>query len=281
MNRTIVTGILVLAAGFSGLQAQQAQPPAQAKPAGQRPPQPKSQKELEALKALFGATSPDATITAGKGLIQGFADTEFKDIALTMIMDAYQRKGDRENAEVYAELTLKNNPKNYQAQFTLADLISQRTREHDLDREEKLNRAEKMANEALANITAAPKPNPQVSDEQWEANKKYLSAQVYQTLGMIAMTLKKNDVAAKQLQQAVTLSGGKEPAFQVRLAQALILDGKYDEAIKVCDTVLALPNLHPQIKNVTDGLKDGATKAKAAGIKPQGQTGGPKQVEIK
>lgn len=272
MNVKIVTGILALAAGLAGLQAQQAAPAAG--------PRPKSQKEVPALQALFNAKDPDAIIKAGKDLITGFADTEFKDIALTMIADAYQRKGDRENAEVYADLTLKTNPKNYQAQFMMADLISQRTREHDLDREEKLTRAEKYANDAIANIASATKPNPQVTDEQWEGNKKFLTAQVRQTLGMIAMTRKKYDVAATEMKAAVDLTGGSEPAFQVRLAQVYVLAGKNDEAVALCDKVLAAPNLHPQIKQVTQGLKDTAVKQKAAGAKPA--TPAPvKQVEIK
>jgi hypothetical protein len=61
----------------------------------------------------------------------------------------------------------------------------------------------------------------------------------------------------------------------------MILDGKFDDAIKLCDSVLAKPNLHPQIKTVTESLKDNATKAKASGAKPAGQPAGPKQVDIK
>jgi tetratricopeptide (TPR) repeat protein len=281
MNRLIVTGILALATGLVGLQAQQpaAQPAAQPAPAAKQP-RPKSQKEIPALQALFGAKDPDAVITAGKSLIQNFADTEFKDIALTMIADAYQRKGDRENAEVYADLTLKNNPKNYQALSMLAELISQRTREHDLDREEKLGKAEKYAKDAIAAIAAAPKPNPNATDEQWENSKKFATAQVHQTLGMIAMTRKKYDVAAAEMKQAVDLTGGGEPAFQVRLAQVYVLDSKNDEAIALCDKILAAPNLHPQIKAVTTQLKEGAVKQKASGLKPNAGAG-PKQVEIK
>jgi tetratricopeptide (TPR) repeat protein len=295
MNRTIITGLLLTAAGLSSLAAQQqpaqSKPPASGQPAPAQPaqpkpaaqpkgPAPKSQKELQALQALFGAKDPDSVIKASDALIVGFADTDFKDIALLMAADSYQRKGDPEKAIIYAERALEANKNNFQAMLMLAEILSQRTREHDFDREEKLGRAEKYANGAIAALKTAQKPNPQITDDQWEQNKKYLTAQAHQSIGMAAMTRKKYDVAISELKMAVDGVGAQEPAFQVRLAQAYALAGKNDEAIAVCTTVLAAPNLHPQIKQVAEALKDGATKAKASGA-PKPAAGGPQQVEIK
>jgi lipopolysaccharide biosynthesis regulator YciM len=228
MKRTILTGLLVAAAGLSSLAAQQqpaqSKPPAAGQPAqGQAPaaqpkgPAPKSQKELAALQALFGAKDPDSTIKAADALITGFADTDFKDIALIMAADAYQRKNDPEKAIIYAERALDANKSNFQAMLMIAEILAQR--------------------------------------------KKY-------------------DVAITELKMAVDGVGGQEPAFQVRLAQAYALSGKNDEAIAVCNQVLANPNLHPQIKQVAEALKDGATKAKTATV-PKPSTSGPQQVEIK
>jgi len=42
----------------------------------------------------------------------------------------------------------------------LAESIVQTTREHDLDRDEKLAKADKYANDAIASVSAAAKPNP-------------------------------------------------------------------------------------------------------------------------
>jgi len=49
-------------------------------------------------------------------------------------------------------------PKQYAALLMLARGIGQRTREFDLDREEKLTRAEKYAKDALDILKDAPKP---------------------------------------------------------------------------------------------------------------------------
>lgn len=268
MKRLILTGTLVMATGLTALMAQQqkgnAQPPAQgqqaqqAKPSG---PAPKSKGELEALQALMGAQgNPDATIKAGEELITKFADTDFKEAALQSIAMAYQQKGDNDKAQIYAERILEINPKSYQAQLMVGELLAGRTRENDLDKEEKLSKAEKMLNGAISNVNAAQKPNPQLSDAQWEEGKKYVVAQAHNGLGMAALVRKKFDVAATEFKTAAETD--PQPAYQVRLASALESGGKHDEAIAVCDKVLADPQLHPQIKQVATSIKTQATSNK-------------------
>ncbi len=58
-------------------------------------PKPKSQKEVDAIKAdLQHAQTPDARIAAVENLVTKFADTEFKAIALRAAAEAAQQKGD-------------------------------------------------------------------------------------------------------------------------------------------------------------------------------------------
>ena len=56
---------------------------------------------------------------------------------------------------VYAERTLEADPKNFGAMLMLSSGIAQRTREFDLDKEEKLAKSEKYANSAIALIKSA------------------------------------------------------------------------------------------------------------------------------
>jgi tetratricopeptide (TPR) repeat protein len=267
MTRRILTGVLAMAAGLTGLMAQ-------------KQPQPKSQKEVEAIQAMFQAQTPDARIKAAEDLITHFADTEFKDLALYLEAASYQQKGDPEKAIVYAERTLEANPKHYQAMLILAEVTAQRTREHDLDREEKLSKAEKYAKDAIETINTASKPNPQLSDEQWTAAKKDMVAQAHQALGMIAMIRKKNDVAIAEMKQAVEGASQPEPAFQVRLAQAYLSGGKNDEAIALCEKVMADANAAPQVKQVAQAVRASAMQNKNGGAKPA-TPAAPAQVEVK
>jgi hypothetical protein len=49
----------------------------------------------------------------------------------------------------------------------------------------------------------------------------------------------------------------------VHLANALQVGGKPDEAIAVCDQVLAEPNLNPRIQSAAKGIRASAVAAKA------------------
>ena len=160
----MLTGILALAAGLSnlGLPSLMAQqPPAKQGQSAPTGPQAKSQGEAQAINALAGAQSnPDATIKAAEDLLTKYADTEFKEIALFMEATAYRQKGDPVKAQIYGEQVLAINPKNFQATLMMGEILAQMTRENDLDKEEKLAKAEKYLNETLENIKTAPKANP-------------------------------------------------------------------------------------------------------------------------
>jgi tetratricopeptide (TPR) repeat protein len=254
MKKSILAGVLIVTAGASGLMAQGA-------PAAPKQPTPKNQAEVTAIQALFAAQGkgdPDATIKAADDLMTKFADTEFKELALYMQAEAYQQKKDPTKAQVVAEQALAINPKSYQAAIMLAELITQQTRENDLDREEKLGKAEKYAKDAIANVKDAPKPNPQVTDAQWDEFKKGISARAHSAIGLGNLTRKKYDVAATEFKMAA--DDDPQPAYLVREASALQSSGKNDEAAAICDKLLADPNLHPQIKQVATQIKAQATK---------------------
>ena len=255
MKRIILAGILAVASGASSLMAQAKQPAI------------KSQKELDAVKAMFAAAqaSPDQTIAAAESLITGFADTDFKELALFFEARAYQQKGDLVKAQVFAERVLEVNPKNYQATLLMGEVLAQTTRENDLDKEEKLTKADKELKDTIENLKTAAKPNPQMTDKDWDDARKQMTAEAHSALGLVAMTRKKNDAAIAEFKTASELD--PQPAYLVRQATALQASGKNDDAIALCDKVLADPQLHPQIKQVAQSVR--ATAVKAGG-KPAG-----------
>jgi len=255
MNRTIITGLLALAAGMLSLMAQQK---GMVKGA-------KSQGESDAVMALMqqaNANNPDGVIKAADDLTTKYSDTNFKEIALYLEATAYQRKHDVEKAQIYAERVLDMNPKHYNAELLIGEILATTTRENDLDKEEKLTRAEKLLNDSIANVQAATKPNPQLTDAQWDEGKKQLTAEAHNDLGLVALDRKKYDAAITEFKTAQEMD--PQPAYQVRLASALQSAGKNEEAIAICDKLLADPNLHPMIKNVAENVKKAATAASAA-----------------
>jgi tetratricopeptide (TPR) repeat protein len=254
MKITIVTGLLAVTMGTLSLLAQAPTAPT---------PQVKSKAEADAVNALMTAANTgnaDGIIKAADDLTSKFADTQFKEVALYLEATAYQRKRDNEKAMIYAERVLDINAKNYQAELLVGDIISTTTRENDLDKEEKLTRAEKLLNDSIANVLAAPKPNPQLTDAQWEEGKKQIAGEAHNDLGLVALDRKKYDLAIKEFGTAQSMD--PQAAYQVRLASALQQSGKNDEAIALCDKLLADANLHPQIKAVAENVKKAATAAK-------------------
>jgi len=279
MKRLILAAMVAALGSAPGAMAQpkNGAPAQQSKPQG---PAPKSKGEQDALVALFNAQGkPDETIAAAEALLTKFADTDFKDTALFFEATAYQQKGDTDKAQVFAERTLAANPKNFQASLMLSEMIAQHTRENDLDKEEKLAKAEKYGNDTIATLNAAVKPNPQLTDQQWEDAKKDLIARTHDALGMAALVRKKYDAAINEFKMSVEGTAHPEPAYEVRLASAYNSAGKYDEAIATAEKVMAEADTPTQIKQVAQSIRAGATvaKQKAAGGTPSG----PAQVEVK
>jgi tetratricopeptide (TPR) repeat protein len=260
MKRMILTGLLAIGAGATCLLAQGA-------PKG---PAPKSKGEVEALQALQAAgNDPDKAIAASENLITKFADTDFKAVALYIEADAYQRKGDFDHMVIFAERALEADPKDFRAMIMLANHYATHTRENDLDREEKLGKSEKYANQVIELMKTATKPNPQIPDDQWADIKKDETAEAYNAIGVANLTRKKYDAAAASFKSAVDANSRPEPAYMVRLASALQSGGKNDEAIVWCDKVMATPEVHPQIKTVATQIR--AAAVKAGGKAPGGE----------
>jgi tetratricopeptide (TPR) repeat protein len=263
MKRTILAGAL-LAAGAVGLLAQPTTAQPQAAPAqAPKGPTPKSQAELQALQALQATAQsgdPDALIKGADDLLTKYSDTDFKDMVLYWEASAYQQKRDWIKAQIYGEQSLAANPKSYQASVLLADILAKHTGEHDLDKEDKLAKAEKYAHQTIDLVGSASKPRPDLPDAQWEDIKKGLVGQAQDDLGLIATARKSWDAAVAAFKAAVAIDS--QPAYEVHMANALLSAGKFDDCIAVCDKVLAEPNLHPQIQNVTKSLKAQAVAAK-------------------
>jgi tetratricopeptide (TPR) repeat protein len=271
MKRMILTGALGLATGILPAVAQQPkqEQPKQDQKGGAQQQQPqlipgtKSVGESQALIALIQAAQSqnnDAVIKAADELVTKYADTQFKETALLQEAEAYKNKNDADKAQIYGEQALAANAKSYQAQLMLGEILASKTRENDLDKEEKLTKATKYLSDAIVNVQTASKPNPQITDAQWEEGKKFVVAEAHNGLGMVALVRKKYDIAATEFKSAA--DSDPQPAYLVRLASSLHSSGKEAEAIEVCDKVLADPQLHPQIKQVATQIKTAATAAK-------------------
>lgn len=235
-----------------------------AQTANPKQPKPKSQKEVDAINAVFNATDADGRIAAVEELITKFADTEFKSTALYLATDAAAQKNDVAKLLIYGDRTLQADPQHFGAMLTMARALAQTTREFDLDKEEKLTRADKLAGDALALVPKAVKPRPDIPDDQWEMVKKDFQAQGYEVKGMVAQARKNYNGAIEALKTAHDMQPQKDPSTMVRLAAAYADAGKHDEAIALCDQINAMPDVPPVVKQLAGQTKLKAATAKAA-----------------
>lgn len=279
MNSSRMTGIILLAAACAGISYGQASTSApqslpaapsapQSLPAALPPaaPKPKSQKEVQAIQAVQSATDPDDKLAKIDAVLTNFADTEFKDLLLDMAVQTAEQKGDMTVAEAWAQRDLDNNPNSYIAHLAIADDLASSTKEFDLDKEEKLGKAEKNAQAAVEELKTAPKPMPAIADAQWAMAKKQYTGEAWQILGVIAVKRKNYDAAITDYKAA--LENNPNANTYVRLGDVYQKAGRYDEAIDALDKALADPNATQQTKNIATSLKNVAVKMKAAGIKP-------------
>ncbi len=257
MKRMILTGIVALTAGLSGLFAQQP-----AAPLAPPPPKVKSPAERKAVLALQTAMTsgdPDAIIKAAEDLLTNYADTDYKEYALTMEANAYHQKRDNDNARVFADRVLQINPKSFTMELMEADIITPGIKKFDINKDQEIAQVTHLYTDGIENAKVATKPNPQVSDADWEANRKYTIAQAHHGLGMLAQVQEKWDDAIKEFLLAVD-GDPEQDAYSTRLANAYLGAGKKAEALAICDKLLAKPNLHPQIRAVVTNIRNQASK---------------------
>jgi len=229
-------------------------------PAGQPAgPQLKSAAESQAVNELIKAQgNPDATIQASEKLLANFPASAFKESALLAEAEAYRSKSNPDKAQLYAERALAANPRSFQATLLLGELLAVNTRDVDIDKEYKLLKAEQLLMGTIDNLKTAAKPSAQLSEQQWEDSRKWITAEAHNDLGMVALLRKRYDVAISEFK--IAAAGDPQPAYLVRLASAYQMSGKNGEAVAICDRLLADPQLHPQIKAVAVSIKNAATK---------------------
>jgi tetratricopeptide (TPR) repeat protein len=239
--------VMAALAGAAALLVAQAQkePPSAA-------PQPKSAKEGDAIKKIVNAKTPDEKIAAVENLITNFADTTFKSVALYEAAEAADQKQDYAKAVSYGQLSIDADPKGgdaMNAMLLVAGELAQHTQKYDLDREDKLGKAEKYVNQALEMLPVIAKPaGSKISDADFAAFKKDKTSEAHRDLGLIATARTKWDVAAAEFKLAVDGASTPDSVMMARLGNAYNETSKFADAKAILQKVLDMPNLNPSVK---------------------------------
>src|SRR6266404_9011745 len=128
------------------------QPAAPQPPAGKRPPQAKTQPELTEFQAVLGNADAKAAQRAADEFATKFPDSELKWLLFQQIMLKAQAGNDEETMLAAGRKSIQANPDNALSLAMVAMIIAERTRDTDLDKDEKTAEAMKDANHALETV---------------------------------------------------------------------------------------------------------------------------------
>jgi tetratricopeptide (TPR) repeat protein len=240
---------LCAAAQKSGTPAPQTPPAAgQAAPAHgaaapqvKRPPQLKTKPEQDAYNSAAAIADAAALEKAADDFAAKFPDSEVRILLYRNAMRMYQNANNTEKTEAMGRKVLALDGDDPEALVTVSEVIAERTRDSDLDKDQRYDEAIKMAQKATQTVDtdiSVPAGTPQ---EKVDAYKAGLRSQAFSTIGTI--DFKKESYAAAEdiLQKSIdAYPQDPDPIVVLRLAIALDKQQKYPEALKVANRAVEL-----------------------------------------
>ena len=249
MKRAAMT-IVVLALGSGAIAQQPAtkdQPAAQSAPApaqpaqGKRPPQAKTQPEFDAYKAAAANQEPAALMKASDDFATKFPDSELRVILFKTAMRGFQQTNDADNMIEAGRKVLKIDPDDPEALVGVAEVLAERTRDTDLDKDQRWDEAMKLAQHATETIDsdiAVPAGTPQ---DKIDAYKGFLRSNAYAIMGTIQYNREKYPDAEGFYRKSIdAFPSQPDPVAVLRLALSLDKQNKYPEALKEANHAVEL-----------------------------------------
>ena len=214
---------------------------AAAQPAGKRPPQAKTQPEFDAYKAAAANTDAAALEKAADDFATKFPDSELRVLLYKTDMHFYQNANNAEKTEDMGRKVLSLDPDDPDALTTVAEVIAERTRDTDINKDQRYTDGLAMAQKALTTIDTDVAVPPGTEQAKVDAFKSGMRAQAYSTMGTIEYNKGNFPGAQEDFQKAIDAFPSQPYAPDVlRLALSLDKQGKYEDALKAASRAVEL-----------------------------------------
>jgi tetratricopeptide (TPR) repeat protein len=237
--------MVMLAFAACALGQQAAQPPAPASgsppaaPAGKQPPKAKSQEELTAYTAAGSITDPAALEKAAADFAVKFPDSELSPVLYRTVIRTYQAANNNDKVLEMGEQILKGDPDDSEALVDVAQVLTERTRDSDADKDQRLARAMQYAQHALETVDHDVPPG--LTKAQEDIFKALTRSNAYSVIGTLQFNAGKFPEAEGSFRKSIdAFAAQPDPVVMLRLAMALDKEGKYPEALKEADQAVAL-----------------------------------------
>jgi tetratricopeptide (TPR) repeat protein len=262
MNRAAIMIIVLTAASMA---AAQTKPAAQGTPApasagqqaagqtppqqGKRPPQAKTQPEYDAYNAaLKSANSDPAALEKGAAdFATKFPDSELRVLLYKAAMHAYQNSNNGDKMLEMGRDVLKIDPDDPEALVSVSEVLAERTRDTDLDKDQRLAEAMTMAKHAVETVDTDLAVPPTTPQEKVDAYKAFYRSSAYSVMGAIAFNQEKYPEAEGYFRQSIAAYPSQpDPIAVLRLALSLDTQEKYPEALKEAEQAVQLTQENTQ-----------------------------------
>jgi tetratricopeptide (TPR) repeat protein len=211
-----------------------------AAPAGKRPPQAKTQPEFDAYKAATALTDPAAQEKAADDYAKKFPESELRPLLYKAAMRGYQQANNAEKMMDMAQKVLTFDADDPDALLGVAQVLAERTRETDLDKDQRLAEARKDAQRALVTVDTDV-PSSGGTPEQLNQYKQFLRSDAYTILGTLDFNAKAWADAEGNLKKSIdAFPQQPDPIAIFRLSVALDMQNKYPEALKYANQAVDL-----------------------------------------
>lgn len=243
----IVVAVLGISAGTwaQDKPATQSAPSTQAAPAaqGKRAPAAKTQPEFDAYKAALQLTDPAAAEKAAEDFSAKFPDSELRVVLYKSAMQKYQANADK--MLEMAQKSLAIDPDDPEALVTASQVMAEKTRDTDLDRDQKLAEAKKDAERALVTVDSDV-PTAGYPPEKIDQFKRFVRSEAYAILGTLASNAKNYAEAETDLRKSIEAFPEQvDPVAVLRLAIVLDMQNKYPDALKYANQAVDLTKNQP------------------------------------
>ena len=227
-------------------------PPAQAQPgaaattatppAGKRQPAAKTQPEYDAYKAAMSAGNDPATLEkTADDFSTKYPDSELRVLLYKNAMHAYQSANNADKMMEMGRKVLKVDPDDPEALIGVAEVLAERTRDTDLDKDQRLAEAQKFAQHALETIDTDVAVPPGTPQEKIDAYKGFMRSTAYSILGALAFNKEQFPEAEGYFRKSIdALPSQPDPIVVLRLAICLDKQNKYPEALKEANRAVEL-----------------------------------------
>jgi tetratricopeptide (TPR) repeat protein len=156
-------------------------------------------------------------------------------------MRIYQNANNTEKTEAMGRKVVGLDGDDPEALVTIAEVIAERTRDSDLDKDQRYDEATKMAQKATQTVDtdiSVPAGTPQ---DKLDAYKAGMRSQAFSIIGTIDFKKENYAAAQENLQKSIdAYPQDPDPIVILRLAIALDKQQKYPEALKVATRAVEL-----------------------------------------